>query len=152
MVFRGKVLVTIQFACLAILAIIPYSRQRYLLTNVAGSISIVVSLIILSIAAFDLRPALTIMPEPRTGAPFITKGIYKIVRHPMYLGVILIGVGLTLIKCSLPGVFLTAILVIDHKIKHRYEDRLLREKWPEAREYQEKVGALFPKIRRSVIP
>lgn len=146
MVFRGKVLVIIQLVCLIVLVIIPYSRNRSSLTNVAGSIFIFIALIILSIAAVNLRPSLTIMPEPKVGAPFITKGIYKIVRHPMYLGVILIGVGLSLIKYSLVGILFTVILIVDLKIKHRYEDRLLLEKWPAAREYQGKVGALFPKI------
>lgn len=146
MVFRGKVLVIIQFVCLIVLVMIPYSRNRSSLTNVAGSILIFIALIILSIAAVNLRPALTIMPEPKVGAPFITKGIYKIVRHPMYLGVILFGVGLSLIKYSLVGILFTVILIVDLKIKHRYEDRLLLEKWPAAREYQGQVGALFPKI------
>jgi len=146
MVFRGKALVTIQFVCLIVLVMIPYSRNRSSLTNVAGSVLIFIALIILSIAAVNLRPSLTIMPEPKVGAPFITKGIYKIVRHPMYLGVILIGVGLSLIKYSLIGILFTVILIVDLKIKHRYEDRLLLEKWPAAREYQGKVGALFPKI------
>lgn len=146
MVFRSKVLVIIQLLCLIVLVVIPYSRNRSSLTNVAGSVLIFIALIILSIAAVNLRPSLTIMPEPKVGAPFITKGIYKIVRHPMYLGVILIGVGLTLIKYSLVGILFTVILIVDLKIKHRYEDRLLLEKWPAAREYQGKVGALFPKI------
>lgn len=146
MVFRGKVLVIIQLVCLIVLVVIPYSRNRSSLTNVAGSVLIFIALIILSIATVNLRPSLTIMPEPKVGAPFITKGIYKIVRHPMYLGVILIGVGLTLIKYSLVGILFTVILIVDLKIKHRYEDRLLLEKWPAAGAYQGKVGALFPKI------
>lgn len=146
MVGRGKVLVTIQFLSLAGLVLIPFSRPRSLFTEAVGSILILFALLILLIAARDLRPALTIMPEPKIGAPFITKGIYKIIRHPMYLGVILIGVGITLMKVSLIGLFFTAILVIDLKIKHKYEDRLLLEKWPQAKEYQEAVGALFPKI------
>jgi protein-S-isoprenylcysteine O-methyltransferase Ste14 len=152
MVLRGKVLVAIQFLCLTVLAFIPYSHKRTSLTDVSGKILIFVALIILFIAGVNLRPALTIMPEPKNGAPFITKGIYKFIRHPMYLGVILIAIGVTLIKLSLVGVVFTAILIIDLEIKHRYEDRLLLEKWPQAREYQRTVGALFPRIRRSMIP
>lgn len=146
MVGRGKVLVTIQFLSLAVLVLIPYSRPRSLLTDAVGTILIFLALAILLLAARDLRPALTIMPEPKIGAPFITKGIYKMIRHPMYLGVILIGVGLTIMKLSLVGLIFTSFLIIDLKIKHKYEDRLLAEKWPQAKEYQEKVGALFPKI------
>jgi len=86
------------------------------------------------------------MPEPKIGAPFITQGIYKIVRHPMYLGVILIAIGFTLMKVSLIGLIFTAILIVDLKIKYKYEDRLLVEKWPQAKAYQKQVGALFPKI------
>ena len=147
MVRRGKVLVTIQFLSLAVLVLIPYSRPPSLFTGAVGSILIFFALLILLIAARDLRPALTIMPEPKIGAPFITKGIYKIIRHPMYLGVILIGAGLTLMKFPLLGLLFTAILIVDLKIKHRYEDQLLAGKWPQAKEYQGRVGALFPKIR-----
>jgi protein-S-isoprenylcysteine O-methyltransferase Ste14 len=89
------------------------------------------------------------MPEPKIGAPFITTGIYRIVRHPMYLAVILIGVGLTVSKFSLLRALITVILIVDLKIKQRYEDRLLLAKWPQARQYQAEVGALFPNILRS---
>lgn len=147
MVLKGKVLVTIQFACLAVLLFIPYSRKRTLITDVTGSAFILIAVIILAIAGLNLRPALTVMPEPKVGAPLITNGIYKTIRHPMYLGVILIGMGLTLIKFSFIGAAVTCILIVDLKIKHRYEDRLLLEKWPQARQYQERVGALFPNIR-----
>ena len=146
MVLKGKVLVAIQFLCLGVLALIPYSARGSAAAKVVGTCFIVAALAILLVAVGNLRLALTIMPEPKVGAPFITQGIYKFVRHPMYLGVIMIGIGLTLIKFSLLGLILTGILIVDLKVKHRYEDRLLLEKWPQARAYQEQVGALFPKV------
>jgi protein-S-isoprenylcysteine O-methyltransferase Ste14 len=148
-VIRSKVLVTVQFLSLILLILLPYSRKRTLLTDVAAGTLIFLALIILSIAGLNLRPALTVMPEPKIGAPFITTGIYRIVRHPMYLAVILIGVGLTVSKFSLLRALITVILIVDLKIKQRYEDRLLLAKWPQARQYQAEVGALFPNILRS---
>lgn len=146
--FFGKLLVSLQFALLFTVLLSPQRENpNQFLQNLGVGVA-AAGLILIAISFSELRPSLTVMPEPKTGAPLITSGIYKYVRHPIYSGLIVGGLGVVVYQQTLltvmAWVFLTTVL----KVKLRYEDRLLLERWPEARTYQESVGLLFPRIRR----
>lgn len=144
----GWILVVAQFALLIALVLIPENPRFNEAIYLIGRVIAIGSLLLLIIAAFFLRPALTALPEPRAAAPFITSGIYRYLRHPMYSALILFSLGVTLYKWS-PMTLVTAVaLVVVLNVKYRYEDSLLRAKWPQAIEYQKTVGALVPKIGR----
>ena len=55
-----------------------------------------VGVLLIIVASKNLKPSLKISPIPKQDAPLISIGIYKYVRHPMYLAVILIGFRLLL--------------------------------------------------------
>lgn len=58
------------------------------------------------------------------------------------------SIGAALYKWSSLALLVAFGLIVILNIKYRYEDSLLREKWPQAADYQKKVGALFPKSIR----
>lgn len=62
----------------------------------------------------------------------VDTGIYGVVRHPMYLGSFLAGMGLCVMLGSLPfaAVYILAFAVV-HTLVARGEERLLMETWPE---------------------
>ena len=144
----GWILVVAQFALLIALVLIPEQPALNQIVYLIGRAIAIFALFALVIAAFFLRPAITALPEPREGAPFVTNGIYRYVRHPMYSSLILFGIGAALYKWSLLALIVAFGLVVVLNVKYRFEDSLLRAKWPEASEYQKKVGALFPKSIR----
>jgi protein-S-isoprenylcysteine O-methyltransferase Ste14 len=144
----GWILVALQFALLIALVFIPTQPSPSPAIYTIGRTLAIASLFLLVIAAFFLRPSITALPEPRADAPFITSGVYGYIRHPMYSALILFSLGAALYKWSPLALLVAIVLIIVLNIKYRYEDSLLRAKWPQASEYQNKVGALFPKSIR----
>ena len=146
MTLKGRIFVWVQFACLGLIIFNPLAvLNDPIVLSVAG-IFAVVAWATLFAAYVRLKDSLTIYPEPRENVPFVQKGIYKYIRHPMYLGVILFSLAMCLARTHWLSWIFFAVLVIDLHFKHSYEDKLLALKWPEALEYQEKVGALIPKF------
>lgn len=137
-----------QFALLIVLVLIPDQTTPNQFIYVLGRGLAIFALFALVVAAFFLRPSLTALPEPRAGAPFITSGVYGYIRHPMYSALILFGIGAALYKWSIYAGLVAVGLFLVLSVKYRYEDSLLRNKWPQAIEYQKKVGALFPRSIR----
>jgi protein-S-isoprenylcysteine O-methyltransferase Ste14 len=90
-----------------------------------------------------LRPSLRVSPIPKPGAPLITVGIYKWFRHPMYLGVLMFGAGMLIKNLNLISLLIFIALSINMVIKANYEDELLRNRHPNALEYQQKIIGLL---------
>jgi len=98
-----------------------------------------IGLIFLISAYFSLRPSLSVNPIPREGAPLITTGVYKWVRHPMYTGVLLVGASLAMSRGTLLALLIYFLLFITILIKANFEDQLLKRKHPDANKYQEQT-------------
>lgn len=77
----------------------------------------------------------------------ITYGIYKHVRHPAYLGPLLLSPGIPLIFSSLYGFFLMLGLIPCFLYRIRMEEKMLIEKFgDEYREYMKKTKKMIPFI------
>lgn len=144
----GWILVLAQFGLLIALVLISDQPHPYPALYLAGRTVAIFALVLLVVAAFFLRPSLTALPEPKANAPFITSGVYRYIRHPMYSALILFALGASLYKWSFLALATALGLFGVLNVKYRYEDSLLRAKWPAALDYQNKVGALFPKSIR----
>lgn len=141
---KGYGYVVLQFFILALIFFSRAAKKAPVGTLFLGEVLLLLGLVILVIAGITLRSALTAVPEPKAEAPLVTTGIYKRVRHPMYLGLILIAMGISTIRWSAFAAYETVILIFLLISKYRYEDGLLLAKWPEAISYQVRVGALLP--------
>ena len=71
--------------------------------------------------------AVTPFPAPRTGSGLQTSGIYRLVRHPMYGGGILIALGWSTIFASPAGLVLTIALAVFADLKARREELWLEQ-------------------------
>ena len=105
----------------------------------------VVAITILFAAWYALRPSLRISPIPKEGAVLITSGIYSFIRHPMYVGVLLIGAGFVLTNINWISIAIWVALVATLVCKARFEDSLLVIKYPLATAYQAKTFGLLGK-------
>jgi len=148
---KGKLLVSAQFTLIAAIGIKAAANLRskihdYLLIEFS---LIVLGLVVLFLAWKVLRPSLQISPLPKEGAIFISQGIYKYVRHPMYLGVILIGFGLAGFGNSVVSWILEFLLIVTLNFKASFEDGLLRERYPEAWHYQKHTAKVLPCLSKS---
>jgi protein-S-isoprenylcysteine O-methyltransferase Ste14 len=74
-----------------------------------------------------------------------TDGAFALVRHPMYLGIVLFHVGAALALESVPLLVLTAIVVVPLTIvRIAAEERVLREAFALYADYARRVPALVP--------
>ena len=142
---RGRLLLYSQILLMAVVVLAPKRSVINAFSAFAGSLLLIASIFIFLKSKRDLAQAFYPYPEPKTGAPFITSGIYARVRHPMYLAFLVGSFGLTLIKQSLLLTVSTLLLILVLNIKYRFEDRLLSDRWSEAKEYQKSVPALIPR-------
>ncbi|WP_025916310.1 isoprenylcysteine carboxylmethyltransferase family protein [Herminiimonas sp. CN] len=102
--------------------------------------------LIAAAAALLVMPArtLSVLPEPRSGGELVTRGIYRHVRHPMYLGVLLCSLAACLAYGSMAKWGLLALLAGVLAVKIRREERLLLARFPAYAAYRQKTGALIP--------
>jgi len=97
-------------------------------------------------AALNLGNALTPLPSPREGGALKTGGLYRYVRHPLYTGVLVWGTGFVLASPAPWRLFLFAMLCVFFSRKARYEEALLRERFPEYADYTERTPRFFPRL------
>ena len=91
-----------------------------------------------------LGTSLTVLPYPKEGSTFVESGPYRLVRNPIYSGLILGSFGLALVLHSwLNLVYALALLVLFDLKTHR-EERWLRERYPGYADYQRRVRKLLP--------
>lgn len=95
-------------------------------------------------AAILLGPNLTPLPKPKANGELIQTGLYRLVRHPIYFGVILVCFGWAAIEQTPYSLVLAFILLIFFDLKSRREESWLIEKFPEYRAYQQKTKKLIP--------
>ena len=85
----------------------------------------------------------------RSKSQLVTSGIYQHVRHPQYLGFLLITLGMNFLWITISTLLLWPILVILYYRLAKEEDRKMREKFGEDyRKYEQAVPMLVPFIRK----
>jgi protein-S-isoprenylcysteine O-methyltransferase Ste14 len=98
------------------------------------------------IAALHLGSNLTPLPHPKEGATLVVTGMYRFVRHPIYLGVILMAAGFALVVQGWLTLVEALALVVFFDIKSRREEIWLAEHFPDYAAYQQRVRKLIPFI------
>ena len=94
--------------------------------------------------ALVLGKSLTPFPKPPAQGQLVRRGIYSIVRHPIYTGLIALSFGWACLWNSGRGVALALTQAVLLDIKARREEQWLREKFPDYDEYAVKVRRLIP--------
>ena len=87
---------------------------------------------------------LTPFPKPIEGGTLVTSGVYSVVRHPIYTGLILGTLGLGIFRASPLGIGLAVILLVFFDLKSRREEKWLVEAYPGYVNYQKRVKKLIP--------
>lgn len=93
-----------------------------------------------------LGSALTPLPYPKTDSTLVQTGPYRLVRHPIYSGGIILAFGWALFVHGWLTLIYAAVLLIFFDFKSAREERWLTEKFPEYPDYQKRVRKLIPFI------
>jgi 2-amino-4-hydroxy-6-hydroxymethyldihydropteridine diphosphokinase len=143
---NGSVWVAVQFALLTVIATLvlltgtwPPAGWSWL-----GLIPIGVSLWLVGSGAKELGAAFTPNPTPRY-AVLVETGVYRIVRHPIYMGILLGAMGAVILWRSWWAFFAVVVLAALFWFKARFEEQRLRVIYPGYAGYAERVpSAILP--------
>ena len=111
---------------------------------IAGIVLIVIGAGIALAGAMALGGNLTPFPKPSNQAPLVQHGIYSMIRHPLYTSVIAVAFGWALVWQSWPALLVAMTLIPFFRAKASHEERWLREKFPEYRDYEKRVRRFLP--------
>ena len=131
--------------------ILPLDAHRYMWThNFPQSLEIVGALLLLLAAFFIFRtfsdntfasPLIRVQTERKQTV--ISTGVYGFVRHPMYLGALLMFIGTPLLLGSLWGLVIGAVLIILMGCRTVGEEKLLVDELEGYAKYRQKVRYRF---------
>ncbi len=146
----GQLILAVLFAGVWIADSFFFKATIFLNAYVPLAIRVPVGAILLVLSAFLARASLGIIfgetrPEPHV----VRKGVFAVVRHPMYLSEILLYLGLFLISLSLMAgaVWLAAVGFL-HYIARTEEKLLLARFEDEYAAYMREVPMWVPRLRR----
>ena len=137
----SKLLVLLQFSCLTYLVFFTdlIGHGVLLIIQIIGFSLALWSVFVMGIGRFNIQP------EVKTEAKLITKGPYKVLRNPMYSGLILFfGASVVKNKDLIDlSVFVLLIIVLVYKII--LEENFLKKRFGETYLlYKSKTFRLFP--------
>jgi protein-S-isoprenylcysteine O-methyltransferase Ste14 len=149
---RGEYWVIAQGVLLLVFALIPpiipsfidlrlsvWLYTSWILTAIFGILAIV----FLSRSLSDLGQNLTPLPHPRDQGQLVTTGIYGLVRHPMYSGVIYLALAYTSWQMSWVHMVGSIVLFVFFDAKSRKEEVWLKDKFSDYVNYSNSVKKLI---------
>jgi protein-S-isoprenylcysteine O-methyltransferase Ste14 len=85
-------------------------------------------------------------PRPLENSTLVHHGVYGIVRHPLYSSLMCASVGWALLWSSWVALAAAFALVLLLRAKAVIEERWLRERYPEYRDYERRVKRFVPGV------
>lgn len=98
------------------------------------------------IALINLNTNLSPFPSPKASGELIQRGIYAFIRHPIYTGIVLAGIGWSLVSLNAVRILITGLLLLLFYFKARYEEGLLRQRFEGYPEYMKRSGMFLPRL------
>ncbi len=145
---RGEGYVVGQFALLGLLVLALWLTPSFsppwltwLGRGLAG-----VGLGVLLLAAWQRGRNLTALPKPWPGGYLVQQGLYRVVRHPIYCGVLLWALGSSLAHLNPWTLGLCGLLFVWLERKASLEERWLEERFPDYAAYRRRTKKLIPWI------
>ena len=152
---RGEYWVIAQGILLIIFALIPpnipsfidlatsaWQYIRWILTAIFS----ILAMVFLGRSLFDLGQNLTPLPHPRDDGQLVKTGIYGLVRHPLYSGVIYLALAYASWQMSWVHLVGSIGLFVFFDAKSRTEEVWLTEKFSDYANYANAVKKLIPLI------
>jgi protein-S-isoprenylcysteine O-methyltransferase Ste14 len=150
---RGEYWVLAQGVLILGFALLPVYRPAhweilkppliYGLWGVAAVLSLI-GLVFFVKGLVDLGNSLTPLPHPREDGQLVSSGVYGLVRHPIYSGVIFVAIAWALYQFSLSHLLGVAVLFIFFDAKARREESWLCQTYPDYENYRQRVKKIIP--------
>ena len=149
---KGNLLVIGQFILLGLLILYPANSINYglftLTVTIAIAVLLAMGLVILGLSFIALGKSLTAHPMPAKQSVLVTDGLYRFARHPIYTGLLAIGLAMALGGGLFPHLLFFTALVFLLNYKASFEEQLLRARYVDYASYADKTGRFLPKLKR----
>ena len=123
-----------------------WSAPFTLLGSLVGGILLPTGILLITLAIFRIGSNLTASPYPKEQGTLIETGPYRLVRHPMYWGLILIAYGWAFLVNGWLTFGYAIILLVFFDFKSRWEEQWLMAKFSRYGDYQKRVRKIIPCI------
>ena len=152
---RGEWFVAAQLVLIAVVFLAPrtlsglpaWPAPLARIGTFAGSALMLAGVGLFLAGVFRLGSNLTPLPYPKPNGTFVQTGPYRLVRHPIYAGGILLSYGWALVVHGWLTLLYATLLLIFLDIKSAREERWLVARFSEYPDYQRRVRKLIPFIR-----
>ena len=149
---KGEWWVVAQFVLLPIALLADYyARGSLVVAPFVRYLLVGVSILCLAAGALfafggvlGLGRNLTAVPHPINDGHMVQTGLYALVRHPIYAGIIFGTFGMALLFASLAGIVMAALILVFFDRKSRREEAWLTEKYAGYADYRLRVRKLIP--------
>jgi protein-S-isoprenylcysteine O-methyltransferase Ste14 len=115
-------------------------------TLVVGALALIVGLGVVALAIRDLGRQITPWPRPSERGHLVSAGVYGVVRHPIYAGIILAALGGAVLAGSPLSLLAAVGLAIWLDLKARREEAWLVDRYPEYATYRARSRRFVPGI------
>ena len=149
---RGEGWVVLQLVLLPLVAFAgiagggAWSGALASVTSLAGLALMLGGLVLVGRGLLDLGRNLTPVPHPRDDAVLVETGVYRLVRHPLYGGIIATAFGWSLVAASPLTLLLAVVLTVFFELKSRREEAWLRSRYSGYADYSARTKRFFPHI------
>ena len=146
---KANFMLTLQAIFLSIIFLIPNQENPSQTMRNTSLVIFDIGIVLLAVAIYNLRKSLAISPIPVKKGELQAGGLYRFVRHPMYVAVIVLSAGSVLageVSWVRYSALIGLLILLDRKAY--FEESLLRKKYPSYAKYQKKTGKFFPKLFR----
>ncbi len=113
---------------------------------IAGGVLFMLGTIIRTKAHLDLGKAFSVTIQRQENQRLIKVGLYRTVRHPLYLAVLLIMIAAPLFLADILTWLVTCLGLAGILIRIRLEERYLQQEFPDYVEYIQNTWKLIPWI------
>ncbi len=138
---KGKILVTIQFACLILLTLATNWHTLawwiFILLVISGFLAFW-AMFVMKIGNFN------VVPTPVEKGLMITRGPYRLIRHPMYTSIFIFAFALLAGQFDYIKLIISLVLVAGLVTKMLHEETLLRNHHPGYEAYMAKTKRVIP--------
>jgi protein-S-isoprenylcysteine O-methyltransferase Ste14 len=140
---KGKILVTIQFTCIALMLIftnwLALPWWTFILLGLSGMLALW--------AMKVMKPGnFNIVPHPVEKGIMVSRGPYRLIRHPMYTSILIFAFALLAGQFGYIKLTVSLVLVAGLIVKMIYEEGLLRDHFPDYKEYMGKTKRIIPLV------
>ncbi len=111
---------------------------------------IVIGAIIITLGVFGMAEPNSSFPSSisKNSKTMFGIGIYKYIRNPIYSGIFIVFLASSILLGSGINIVITFLLGISFYLKSRIEEERLNQEYSNYKDYKNKVGRFFPKLKK----